>query len=379
VSKIMMRFFLVLTLLAGLSGAGCGDLSEEDLIFKFGVPQKRQLELQPAGEVSTAETSSSSTSQALGGPAECTTSDCCPKGDLRCQTRVTSRGVNAMTFGLLDLIDRISNLPPTTRKTGVRIWGPYFDIFTNTTARFEISRDAGGKSFSFCVHRVHGRIVRSEAKDITCDTDVDADTGLTKVLFGDFTPGDIQGEAARSGSGSLTLRTDRLPEFKLPAHDISIDFDNTIDNGAGRTIALNVNGAIAPDGSVLTNPLVGDFARNGDGSGSLHFQVIGDVAPDIAGLETATIDALWHADQGGRAVATIETSEATPRKFIEDQCWDRHIGTVFTEAHLTGPNGGTSHEQTGDEAQCLFQCSDMANVFDDGANAVSDCNEAGQP
>ena len=41
---------LATALVAGVALVGCGNLSEDDLVFFAGLPQKKQLEMRPAGE-----------------------------------------------------------------------------------------------------------------------------------------------------------------------------------------------------------------------------------------------------------------------------------------------------------------------------------------
>src|SRR3954463_4672732 len=137
VSNVMMRTSTTLTvplllataLVAGL-GAACGDLSQEDLLFKAALPSKHELELQPAGDVSTADDGTGTAAQALDTP--------CADGDLRCNAHGAAKGFNGVTFALLDLIDRIVNLPPTTRAHGRRVWGPAFLDDSQQTVRFEM-------------------------------------------------------------------------------------------------------------------------------------------------------------------------------------------------------------------------------------------------
>ncbi|HEY4220369.1 MAG TPA: hypothetical protein VGO62_03485, partial [Myxococcota bacterium] len=330
--QLMMRYLLPLLALPVVATAlsACGDLSDEDLLFKSGVPSKEVIELRPAGAADqTGDAAGSTSSQALDAV--------CRDDDMRCRVLDTARGFNSITFGLLDLVDGITKNPPTTRGNGVRIWGPYFDPLKHNTARFEMVRDAAG-GFEFCLHAVNGRIQDSEANDITCDTDVDADTGLALFLHGTFTPGSLAGEGARTGKGSMDLHASRIPDFGGKVHDIHMEFNNT----AGRIVNVDLDGVVDDNGNTLANPLRYKFARASDGSGNLHFDVVADIAKDVPGDEEIKIDAEWDASQAGRAIGSVATSTTPPLTFTQDQCW----GSNGSETYLQDTT------KPGDDATC---------------------------
>ena len=343
--RVALPMLVVAAVAAGTSA--CGDLSQEDLLFKAGVPSKQQLELQPAGAPSEADAAPGTATQALDAV--------CGDGDLFCNTRNIAKGLNGLTFGVLDLVDAVVNQPPSTRAKGKRVWGPFFQIAKNQTARFEMTRNPLTGGFDFCLHAAKGRVTQQQSKDITCAVDVDDATGLAIILSGSFTPGDVKGAAARTGRGELTLRTDRIPDFKdFHAHAIVIDFDNVDDgDGVARSIQLAIDGVIV-NGVAKPNPITYSFNRNVDGGGNLHFDLVGDLAPRVDGDEELQIDAAWNADQSGRAIGELD---AGGQQFREDQCWDGGGAQVYVLAHgpasLDNPSGTTT---AGDKELCTVTC-----------------------
>ncbi len=323
-------------------GAGCGDLSQEDLIFRAAVPSKSAVELRPAGAASEANASDSSTSQAL--------EAACAEGDLRCTARQTARGINNLTFSLLDLVDAVTAQPPTTRARGKRVWGPFFVADKGFTARFEMDR-VDDTTFGFCLHAVAGPIGPRKGKDVTCDTDVDDDSGLAVLLSGSFSPGEIQDRGARSGSGDMTLEVARLPDFGTLGRELSFQFDND-----GHThITVDLDGVVRPDGSTAT-PLHYDFLRETDGSGTFDFEVIADIplrdVDNTPRLEDLHIAAAWNAEQAGRAHGGITGGDAGAG-VQETQCWDDTGTNSFVE--FVGPDGNSVTEPPdSDDGVCLF-------------------------
>src|SRR3954462_3508547 len=95
------------TTLAVGSLTACGNLSEEDLVFQAAIPPKQALELRPAGADEKGPDSGSSSTQSQALEAKC------DDGDLRCGSRNAAHGLNQLTFGLLDIIDRVLQQPPT--------------------------------------------------------------------------------------------------------------------------------------------------------------------------------------------------------------------------------------------------------------------------
>jgi hypothetical protein len=87
----------------------CGNLSNEDVAFLEAIPQKEQLRVQVPGN----------------GAAQAA----CSLGDATIyeSAKATGDSINGGVSSLLTLVDAIRAVPPTTRDTDTRVWGPFPD------------------------------------------------------------------------------------------------------------------------------------------------------------------------------------------------------------------------------------------------------------
>lgn len=325
-------------LLAAPALVGCGNLSEDDLFFFAGLPRKTQLEMRPAGEPSQVDEAGSA-EQALEVP--------CADGDLRCHARDVARGLNGVSFFLLDLIDEVLKYPPTERERNRRVWGPIFDPRKNSSFRVEMVREDDGTSelgtFRFCVHGATGNVSSRQASKVDCDVDQDEESGMALLLSGQFTPGEVEGAQARSGVGSLALELSRVEPLKGAGRRLLIDFDN--DDGRNE-LHLTVNGALLQGTNIEREAVTYDFTREADGSGTLGFDAFADLAADQPGVENVVIGARWDGAQAGRAEASVaRLSDLEHPLFVAVQCWDAELSQVYFRANL---------DENGSESACVF-------------------------
>lgn len=335
--RLLPRLAL-LALVAGPALVGCGNLSEDDLFFFAGVPRKQQLEMLPAGEPSVLE-ADGTTEQALETP--------CEEGNLRCHARDVARMLNGGSFLVLDLIDEVLKHPPTRRERNRRVWGPIFDDVEQRTFRVEMVRvqDPGSElgTFRFCVHGAAGRVRERLTDQVSCEVDVDEDTGLTVLISGQFTPGDLEGARARSGVGSLVLELARIEPLKGVGRRLLVDFDN---DDSRTELHVTVNGTLLQGTTIERDSVDYHFAREADGSGRLSFDTFADLAPEQPGVENLVIGAAWTGAQAGRAEAAVASvADLENPLFVAVQCWDEELGTVFFRAN---------EDTTGDEGACAF-------------------------
>lgn len=330
---------LAAALLAGAAMVGCGNLSEDDLFFFAGLPQKKQLEMRPAGEPSMVEEGSTA-EQALDTP--------CTDDDLRCHARDVARTLNTVSFFLIDLIDEVLKHPPTHRERNRRVWGPIFDADKQTTFRVEMVRVDDPSSelgtFRFCAHGATGRVPERLTDNVSCDVDLDEESGLALLLSGQFTPGELEGARARSGVGSLALELSRVEPLKGAGRRLTVDFDN---DDARTELHLAVTGALLAGTNIERDQVDYDFTREADGSGALSFDAAADLAPEQPGVENLVIGARWDVEQAGRAEATVSrVADLENPLFVAVQCWDAELGTVYFQAN---------EDMTGNERDCAYQ------------------------
>jgi hypothetical protein len=326
--------------------AGCGDLSQEDLLFRAGVPTKQALAVTPPGTEAEVEdalvgNSASSTEQAL--------EEACDD-ELLCRTRNIARGFNSLTFGLLDIVDTIAQFPATRREVGRRVWGPYFDDGQGLSFRFEMTRADDG--FDFCLHAVRGRMEASDATNVlTCadglDID-DVDSGeLAQVLSGSFAPSSIAGDAARRGQGTMHLEAGRMARFNREARFANVA-DFVFDNTDGTNIAIDLLGTTV-NGEDRNSAYA--FVRSAEGDGHLVFDTFAElVDPQPPSFATQTaehvrIDAVWNADRAGAITGLVNEGNAT-RDYTINECWNADLDIVYDKDIFD--------VESGVEAQCAL-------------------------
>ncbi len=309
--------------------SACGDLSQEDLLFRAGVPQKSAVAVVPPGTEDEVDNALSQSSQALTSSQRRQAVEERCDGDLLCETRNLARGFNGFTFFLLDIVDAISALPPSQRSPGRRVWGPHFDAEKGSTFRFEMLRSDDGATFSFCLHAARGFVGR--APNVDCDVEVDDDSGLQRILTGSFSPSGLVGDQARLGKGTMQLESARLNDLEgEPRFARVVDF--AFDNTEGQTdIHIDMLGTTV-DGQ--DRDAAYDFERSADGDGALAFDVFADlVAGDSLfegrALERIRLRAAWTAERAGRAIGVVDGGNAGDNVFSVEQCWDNELSTVY--------------------------------------------------
>src|SRR5712691_9572152 len=114
-----MRSATRVTFIAGLAAAGiggCGNFSNDDLMFFEAVPTKEQLQV----------VLPQSAAQALCPPSPDAT---VWVGDPTDPNNKGARGIrddiNGFVDGLVALVDSVRKYPPTSRSENGRVWGPY--------------------------------------------------------------------------------------------------------------------------------------------------------------------------------------------------------------------------------------------------------------
>lgn len=337
-----MSRLLALALLVTAVSA-CGDLSQEDLLFRAAVPPKEAIALRVPG-VADGE------GQALGA---------CAEGDLRCDATTLAEGFNGLTFALLDVVDAVAALPPSLREPGRRVWGPHFDIAKNRSFRFEMTRDDDDATYRFCLFVADGRVTDREVGDINCTS---SDDVMEKIFSGSFVPSDVAGDGARQGVGNMRFEAEKVRRFDGGdrfADVLDFEFDNADDKVHIVIAADGVpTGSSNEDGDVVTTAGY-VYNRAEDGAGDLEFDVFANLVSDglipQLKLEHITLSAKWLADQSGRAHGVVDGGDLDEGTEVTvDQCWDAELTTIRfqnTENEVTvGPD---------DDSICAFDVDEV--------------------
>jgi hypothetical protein len=264
--------------------AGCGNYSNEDLLFLAAIPSSAQLHVQvPA-----------SNAQAL----RASTSPACPLGVASSATNAQTQGdgLNTAIENILNLVDLVRAVPPTRRDDNHREWGPWNDA-QHPGVRNLITMDRTPSPIAADVEFVY-----------QLSGSLDGGAWLP-VLSGDFF-----GSEASHGTGKLTL-----------------DFH--------ATRQLGTNGPNDPDGPLIVNYALGSEPRTIDleldsnagfgltakfnyhWAGYLDGRAIFDFTfTDPTSGNVFTVDASFNAKGEGRATLT----GTTPSNFSASatECFD---------------------------------------------------------
>jgi hypothetical protein len=330
-------------------GTGCGNFSQEDLLFLAARPTRDDLTLQPPGAAAEG-----GRTQALG--------LACIEGDLRCEAERAAQLLNELTFALLGLLEDISDQPPTVRAVGYRRWGPFTvgDVATATymlqMERLPTANDAP-TSYRFCLHGHAGGDDRSGQTDVTvpsCDDDGGGDESLLMLWDGNISA--EAGTSLRTASGGMRLLGDRVSAVsgdRSLGGTLLFSFEHAAGN---RRIDIDVDQAAFDDGDER-GPLRYRFATQPDNSGSVVLEIARDligagIAFDRSAPEQLRLRSVWQADQSGRGEGSVSGGDLDA-PVIWQQCWS--ASPTLTTTYLQTHDG----VQSGDDTACVLAEADL--------------------
>lgn len=337
---------LLLTLALGTAALSGCNYDPETRLFRQVAPKPEDVVLQPPGaEVQASESGDNTVEQGL---------DSCDEDSLRCHAQNIATNLNALTIGLLTIVDEVLQFPPSHRETGRRVWGPHLDPNNGNTFRFEMSREDDG-SFAWCVHVGAGDLrLASGMVAIRCEDETDPN-GMMRLLSGNLEASDVDGEAARSGSGSMLLEAVRLLELQDDPELLGT-FSFVYDNTNGREIEIDITDLPAQAGNPFGSDVLYQYKSTLEGSGTFGFAARANFVGDGGGFgfasvpEDFVITAQWQADKAGRADARISGGDLPENQsYTATQCWDTTLVTTYS---------GNTYDATqtvGDVDDCVFR------------------------
>jgi hypothetical protein len=328
-----MKKYLPLCLL-GL--AACGDISDQSPMDEL----RRQdaefsMALPSAQDVAMDGPDDGSTTQGLQAEVNGLTRQICvgmQATDIFCNGHVQAAQLNAITRGLLAIVDGVRSLTPTSRSADGRSWGPYPDrdpAHAGRTWEAHVRRAAADT----CVDQVAvddgaGAGRRADGRYVyrwSIDVRVDGGDAL-HVLTGCFRPG--RGGTA-SGVGRMVwngrISRERLHDAGAETMNrLAIDYDLLSDE---RRILATFVGA-QPDGSDGQELRFGS-RRADDGSGGWGYLLRLDV-DRVGAVDELAVRARWRADRAGRADAQVTLGDSRVQFFVR-QCWGGDIAQSYLE------------------------------------------------
>jgi len=288
--KLTFNLLLVTCLFGAVTGAGCGNYSNEDLEFMSALPEKQEL----AAVVPTRS------ALVLGETAE-----------YYQLTRNVALIFNGITEAFLGVIDTIRAFPPTTRRPNQRIWGPFpaekqpgwmirmVMLRDGATFIYDLQFQPASAPSSNWLTLIHGHYavtggVRRGQGQITVDTvplrdaGVDPDLGYLKNLTVDYT----------------------TSEFPIDVKLMFVNFDNPL----------------KPD-----DPKQGtyEYSVQSNGQGALTFDYFADA---ISGpvVEEALVTSRWLGTGEGRADWQLVAGDAFVGAHATE-CWNRLFRAVYID------------------------------------------------
>jgi len=245
-------------------------------------------------------------------------------------TRAVTLVVNGAVVVELSLLERITDLPPTTLSATSAVWGPYTDALSPNTWRFTVTRRAAG-DYAYAL----------EGKGKT-----EADTAYRTVLEGTHL------SAGRAfGHGSFTVHWSTAAT--LPEHDGNVGTGTFTYARPSATDPLTVDADFnqVQDGSQLVD-LKYRFRQVPGQGGTFEFQIHKDLVIGAA-LELLTVRSRWLETGAGRADARLAGGDLATTA-TANECWDStFLSRYFAASFAPAAQWGTT-------AACSFATAEYA-------------------
>jgi hypothetical protein len=296
---------------AALALSACGTWSNEDLEFVYALPDKATVHAAAPGQ-------SSSTGQGL-------LHQGLNAGEDSPQAQGTiklSTGFNTYVDSILDGIDGVRVIPPTSRTDDTRTWGPYNDSqHPGFEVEVEIERDGGSGGEYEYDWQLRYRQTGGQFFDICVGNFIPTET--LKIGEGGFFIDALSareifdaGKADDPDHLTVTYITDKSPK------QVSMFFDKDAGVDAG------------------SYSLGYQYEQNDAGDTHATFIATGG-DPNITTLE---YDAKWNASGEGFMKASILAGNWADAGIRLEECWDSAQKVVYSNMIFdagTGPDGGT--------------------------------------
>jgi hypothetical protein len=304
----------LLTLVAVCSLCACGgSWSNRDLEFASALPSRAELK-------SKLPTTASGTSPLTGVGVQRDGLNVGDPSKAYADAKNAATTFNGILDFLLTILDNVRALPPTTRTTDSRTWGPYSDS-KNPGFEFLVTiRQTAADTFEW----------KLQVNKVAAGTTITLVTGAYKASA-----------TAKKGQGSMTVA---VADFRD-----QLNVDNNFKQLDAITIGymtdtwpihVSMDFTFKAGAASGVSAIGYTYLEREDHSGSLGYEVRSTSA-DLTVVQTT---AGWTTAGPGRARGTV--TEGTYKGFILDECWDKAFTvTLYAERW---PGGKVN----GDEASC---------------------------
>jgi hypothetical protein len=284
------KTLIPLLLVAGLTSAGCGNYSNEDLEFMQALPEKPDL----SADVPTRS------ALVLANTAE-----------LYRMTRDVVAIFNGVVDAFLTLIDAIRAYPPTTREPNMRIWGPFP---AQNQPGWEVRMVMTRQDLAMFVYTVDFHAIGSSDPWINVINGSFAATG-----------------GVRKGVGMLNVTTAIARAAGLNPDLGYLDAMNATYDNHDFPVTVDLHYTNLPNPLKPDDPTEGtyDFAAAENGNGSLSFNFSANSIPGPAGIDVFQVTSNWLGSGPGRSDLQVVSGDAAGAH--EAQCWNQQFLAVYTD------------------------------------------------
>jgi len=284
------RLFLVAGVTAVM--AGCGDYSNEDLLYMSAVPSSSQLAVVlPAAMVTVTQ------------------------AELAQDAHNGISSVNTMLDEVLGLVDAIRSYEPTSRASNSRTWGPF--------------ADSNNRGWQWRLV-----VTRADATTFTYELDVENTTATTPTWVGFFNGFFDFAGGVKQGNGSVTADFGALVAANFPLDSntsqlatLTIDYQNFETPGSPVSVTLTIVRAV-PDPNTGVTSAMFKYEILADGSGEIAFTLVGNVIPGSA-IETLDLNAQWLSSGAGKA--TLVVASGDDAGLTQTECWDATFEATYND------------------------------------------------
>lgn len=326
---------------------GCGEITNEDLVFLAAVPTAEEL------QVVVEESQVSASGQSLQQQSAQTVGE--PSGTYASLSGI-ARDLNAHVDFILDFVNELGRgAEPTERGEDRRVWGPFREE-TGPVLRLEIRRSFvdGKPTYAFCLHAARPESIIGDPE---CSPDrrvTDGSNGWRAFLYGSASPLNAV-EGARTGEGVFTL------DFEA-ARAVGTELDPG-DEGRFSFEYAYAEGGVAKDLDVTFTPREEPipglpdlyWAYSLERGGDVRFYVeFAENAEDTnpQNLELTQIDSCWNLASAGRATFTVSEGDVPPTATVQGtECWDSSRAQTYLRFQLE-----SMVFEVGDAAACPPAC-----------------------
>ncbi|MBN1208125.1 MAG: hypothetical protein JXB05_24905 [Myxococcaceae bacterium] len=307
-------------LCASLLFVGCGQLQED--AFRDGLPSKEMVEMKKPGGTSGQGLESDSV-RAFGQGDQ---------SEAYRWTRDATDVVNGGTRAVLNLIEEITEYPPTTIEGNVAVWGPHTEALKDTTWKLTVTEESEHK-YSY---KLEGKAKQA------------ADTEFKVIISGSHEIStDEQGNRLRNyGTGAFKIDWDAAQT--LPDHDDNVGNLEVRYTRLNAAAEAKVEAAFrnVKDGKQSDTRVNADYKyKEAPGAGGeFEFALLKDMDTDPARslIEKLTIKSRWGQSGAGRADVKISGGDFLLASATINECWDANFASQYLEASWAGgPSYGT--------------------------------------